>query len=47
MIKVCSLDFLNKSVFGVDVKNAEGTILQRFDDPVTPEALLKLYFKEI
>lgn len=47
MIKICSLDFLNREKFGTDVMTADGTVLFRSEEKVTPEIILKLYFKEI
>lgn len=47
MIKVCSLDFVNKETFETDVLTAEGVLLCSATDKVTPEKVLKLYFKEI
>lgn len=47
MIKICALDFLKKETFGTDVMYASGEILYSAKDEVTPEILLKLYFKEI
>lgn len=47
MIKICSLDFLNREKFGTDVMTADGTVLFHSDDKITPEIILRLYFKEI
>lgn len=47
MIKICSLDFLNKENFGTDVMTADGKVLFHSDEKITPELILKLYFKEI
>lgn len=47
MIKICSLDFLNRENFETDVMTADGKILFRSDDKVTPGIILKLYFKDI
>lgn len=47
MIKICSLDFLNKETFEADVLTADGRVLFNSHDKVTPERLLILYFKEI
>lgn len=47
MIKVCSLDFLNRDVFDTDVMGKNGSIIYAAGDPVTPEIILNLYFKEI
>lgn len=47
MIKVCSLDFVNKETFETDVLTAEGGLLCSATDKVTPEKILRLYFKEI
>lgn len=47
MIKVCSLDFLNNKVFEKDILSLDGKVLFKADDRVTPESLLKLYFRNI
>lgn len=47
MIKTCSLEFIDKEVFEVDILNATGEVLFSSEDKVTPERILKLYFKEI
>lgn len=47
MIKVCSLDFLNDKSFEADVKTNEGKVLFQEGDKITPEILLKLYFRDI
>lgn len=47
MIKTCSLDFLNKENFETDVLTSDGRILCSSGDKVTPESILRLYFKEI
>lgn len=47
MIKVCSLDFLNNASFETDVKSSDGKILVHIGEKVTPEIILKLYFKDI
>lgn len=47
MIKICSLDFLNREEFGTDVMTADGSVLFRSEDKITPDILLRLYFKEI
>jgi len=47
MTKACSLDFLNKTEFDTDVLSSEGAILYEFGAEITPEILLKLYFKDI
>jgi len=47
MIKVCSLDFVNKETFETDIMTAEGGLLCSATDKVTPDKILKLYFKEI
>lgn len=47
MIKVCSLNFLNDKEFKTDVKTADGVVLYNCGEQVTPEIILKLYFKEI
>ncbi|MDD3436832.1 MAG: hypothetical protein PHC64_06755 [Candidatus Gastranaerophilales bacterium] len=47
MIKVCSLDYLNKESFDTDIMTMDGRILFNCGNKVTPEILLKLYFKEI
>lgn len=47
MIKICSLDFLNREVFEADIMTADGRILHHSGETITPEILLRLYFKEI
>jgi len=47
MIKICSLDFLNKETFETDIMSADGGVVIKADSEVTPELLLKLYFKNI
>lgn len=47
MIKTCSLEFIDKEVFEVDILNATGDVVFSSEDKVTPERILKLYFKEI
>lgn len=47
MIKICSLDFLNKESFETDVMTADGRILFHSGEEITPAILLRLYFKEI
>lgn len=47
MIKVCSLDFLNKSTFDVDIFTADNKILFPKGTKITPELLMNLYFKEM
>ncbi len=47
MIKICSLDFINKERFDVDIKTADGRILCSNGDKITPDLLLRLYYKEI
>lgn len=47
MIKICSLEFLNKEFFDVDVMSKDGTVLFKSGDKISPELLLKLYFKEL
>ena len=47
MIKVCSLDFINKKTFGTDILTADGRLLVRADDKVSSDMVLRLYFKDI
>lgn len=47
MIKICSLDFLNRDLFEADIMTADGRILYHSGETITPEILLRLYFKEI
>lgn len=47
MSKVCSLDFLKKEEFDLDIISTGGKKLFSTGDKVTPEILLSLYFKEI
>lgn len=47
MIKICSLEFLNKNSFDVDVLSADGSVLYSAGCEITPNLLLKLYYKDI
>lgn len=47
MIKICSLDFLNREIFETDIMTADGEVLFESGQKITPEVLLRLYFKEI
>lgn len=47
MIKICALDLLNRETFETDVLSAEGKILCQKGYKITPQIILKLYFKEI
>lgn len=47
MIEVCSLDFLKKEKFETDIMTVDGRVLCAKGEKVTPELLLRLYFKEI
>lgn len=47
MIKICSLDFLNRENFETDVITADGVVLFQSGEEITPSKLLRLYFKEI
>lgn len=47
MIKICSLDFLNKKFFETDVKTEDGIVLVYSGEKITPETILKLYYREI
>lgn len=47
MIKICSLDLLNKENFETDVMTADRRVLYSIGEKITPEIILKLYFKEI
>jgi len=47
MSKICSLDFLSKEKFDLDIISAGGKLLFSKGDKVTPEILLSLYFKEV
>lgn len=47
MIKVCSLEFLNKNSFDVDIMLSDGRVLFSAGSEITPEVLLKLYYKDI
>jgi len=46
MIKVCSLDFLKKEKFETDIMTVDGSLLCAKSEKVTPELILRLYFKE-
>lgn len=47
MQKVYSLDYLNQEFFNADIIKNDGKILYKTGDKITPEALLKLYFRDI
>lgn len=47
MIKICSLDFLNREVFDTDVMLEDGKVVVKSGSKVTPALLLKLYFQDI
>ncbi len=47
MIKICSLDFLNKETFEDDVLTEDGKVLISGGEKITPDILLKLYYKSI
>lgn len=47
MIKICSLDYINKEKFDTDVMSEDGRVLCHVGEKVTPQILLKLYFKDI
>ncbi len=47
MIQICSLDLLNKDFFETDIFLANGKKVFSRGDKITPELILKLYFKEI
>lgn len=47
MIKICSLDFINKEKFETDVLTEDGKVLVSGSDKITPDVLLKLYYKSI
>lgn len=47
MIKICSLDFLNREVFETDIMTVDGVVLAQSGEKITPDVLLRLYFKEI
>lgn len=47
MIKICSLDFLNREIFDTDIMSADGVVLAQGGEKITPDILLRLYFKEI
>lgn len=47
MIKVCSLDFLNKEVLETDIMEADGKVLLHAGEKLTSGIILRLYFKEI
>lgn len=47
MIKICSLEFVNKETFEADIMTADGKVLFYATDVITPEKILKLYFKDI
>lgn len=45
MIKVSALDFLNKKTFDSDLLDSEGKVLVSAGEEITPEKILKYYFK--
>jgi len=47
MIKTCSLDFLNREIFETDIMTSDGRVLVSANDRVTPDMILRLYFKDI
>lgn len=47
MIKVCSLDYLNKEFYETDIVTADGRVLASVGDKVSPDVILALYFKEV
>jgi len=47
MIKICSLDFINKKTFEADVMSADGTVLIKSGEPITPNLILRLYYLDI
>lgn len=47
MIRTCSLNFINNEYFDTDVMTKDGRVLFSAQDKVTPELILRLYFKEI
>jgi hypothetical protein len=47
MSKICSLDFLNREEFDLDIISTGGKKLFSKGDKVTPEVLLSLYFKDV
>ncbi len=47
MYKVYSLDYINSEIFETDIINQDGKILYPAGTKITPELLLKLYFKDI
>lgn len=47
MSKICSLDFLGKEEFDLDIISTGGKKLFSRGDKVTPEILLSLYFKDV
>lgn len=47
MIKICSLEFLNRDFFETDIISESGKVLLKKGGKITPEVLLSLYFKDI
>ncbi len=47
MIKICSLDLLNKEIFEADVMTADRKVLFFTGEKITPSVILKLYFRDI
>ncbi len=47
MIKINSLDFINRAFFETDIMTADGRVLVKKGDKIEPKTLLRLYFKEL
>lgn len=47
MIKTCSLNFINKEHFDTDIMTKDGRVLFSANEKITPEIILRLYFKDI
>jgi len=47
MIKICSLEFLNRDYFDAEILLEDGTIIVPMGAKVTPDILLRLYFKNL
>lgn len=47
MIKTCSLNYINKEYFDTDIMTKDGRVLFSANEKITPEIILRLYFKEI
>lgn len=47
MHKACSLDFINREFFETDILDQDEKVLFKAGEKITPEIILRLYFKDI